>query len=194
MKLILYRDSYILIDMTKKYTLKATNNPSLFRLVAGPEGIPSKKIKPFQKGGLVSGEHNLSQEGTCWVTIGAKVLDQAQVSEDAFITDSSLVRDHAKVSGSVLMEDNATVEDYATVTGNVELRGRATVAEEASVSGEVEMYDETQVCGDAVVTDKVGLEEWARVFGGHLSGDFTLSGSIVWDNEDYHSDDRVTLR
>src|SRR3990170_5838636 len=50
-----------------------------------------------ETGGLVSGEHNLSQEGSCWIHKNAVVLDDASIQVDAQVFDFASVCNNAMV-------------------------------------------------------------------------------------------------
>jgi len=42
-------------------------------------------VKKGEIGGFVSSEHNLSQQGKCWIGSPASVTGEARVSDDAFV-------------------------------------------------------------------------------------------------------------
>lgn len=71
-------------------------------------------------GGWVSGPHNLSQQGQCWLGPGSFALGNSRVAGDAevignsLLTDDSVVEDKAKLS-SVVLRDRARVRHSAVV-------------------------------------------------------------------------------
>ena len=56
----------------KKYKLTKHNSGDKFRIEA-LINIPERDIVAGDFGGLVDGEHNLDQEGTCWIHYGEMV-------------------------------------------------------------------------------------------------------------------------
>ena len=66
-----------------------------------------RRLSDWLLGGFVSGYHNLSQDGECFIYDDACVYSKAEVSDDA------TVEGNAKVTGY------ATVEGYATISGDV---------------------------------------------------------------------------
>ena len=66
-----------------------------------------RRLSDWLLGGFVSGYHNLSQDGECFIYDDACVYNKAEVSDDA------TVEGNAKVTGY------ATVEGYATISGDV---------------------------------------------------------------------------
>ena len=72
-------------------------------------------VKAGDKGGWVSGYHNLSQEGDCWV------YDESKVFDEAVVLDNAKVCDNAKVYGNAEIYDEATVSDNAKVYGDSEI-------------------------------------------------------------------------
>lgn len=69
--------------MNKKYEMIPEGG--LFRIKALRD-IPSHGIKTGDLGGLIQEEHNLSQDGDCWVWRNARVYENARVSGDAKVT------------------------------------------------------------------------------------------------------------
>jgi len=66
-------------------------------------------VKAGDLGGLVSGEHNLSQDGSCWVF------------GEAWVSGKARVRGEAKVSGEAMVFGKAEVSGGAEVSGEVEI-------------------------------------------------------------------------
>ena len=131
-----------------------------------------KTVKPGDEGGIVSsGNHNLDQRGCSWVTINAKVVDTAHVSDNALITGRAAVEDDAKVKGNAQVSGNARVDDKATVygsakvSGNARVYGKAKVYGDASVSGEAKVYGKAEVYGNASVSGKAKVYGDAKVYG-----------------------------
>lgn len=71
-------------------------------------------VKKGELGGYVESEHNLSQEGDCWVCGNAKVYDNAEVFGNAWVCGNAEVYDNAKVFGNAEVCGNA---DYITIKG-----------------------------------------------------------------------------
>lgn len=84
--------------------------------------IPEHGVKKGDLGGYVEGEHNLSQEGSCWIADKAEVCEQARVEEDAYVGGQAVVWDDAVIRGQAVVEGHssvvffAIVEDQAMVT------------------------------------------------------------------------------
>ena len=81
-------------------------NAKLFRIRA-LRAIPSIGVKVSDLGGYIEKEHNLSQEGNCWVS------GNALVSGNAWVYDNALVYGNARVFG------NAQLISFAWVCGEV---------------------------------------------------------------------------
>ena len=129
-------------------------------------------VNKGDRGGWVEKEANLSQEGDCWISGGAKVYDNAQVYGDARVLDNALVYDYAKVYGDAWVRDdaqvygdaqvcgdarvfdNALVYDYARVYGDAWVCGHAQVYDGALVYGDTNVYGNVRVCRTAVVEAK----------------------------------------
>lgn len=71
-------------------------------------------VKKGEPGGYVESEHNLSQEGDCWVFGNAWVYDNARVYGNAEVYDNARVFGNAEVCGNTEVCGNA---DYITIKG-----------------------------------------------------------------------------
>ena len=111
---------------------------SLFRIKSLKD---FREVKKGDLGGLVEGEHNLSQEGSCWI------YDNAQVSGYAEVSDNAKVSGYAEVFGYAKVYDNAQVSGYAEVFGYAEVSGYAQATKEVITFENTFDYDIT-------VTDK----------------------------------------
>ena len=108
----------------KKYTLKKEGD--LYRLFA-LRSFPY--VSKGDKGGLVSGPHNLSHHGNCWI------YEYAQAIEDAMVVDDAVLYGGCCAAGNALIRDKARVLDQAIVMGNCCIAGRAVIRDQAIVTG-----------------------------------------------------------
>lgn len=121
--------------MAHKYDL--INEGCMFRIVAAYdlELNDGTLIKKGRVGGLVDGEHNLSQEGRCWIHREAVVRGNAVVKDDAIVKDEAIICGDAVVGGSAVVQNECQVSGKATITDNATIRGRVWVQGEAYLSG-----------------------------------------------------------
>ena len=139
------------------------DNPKLFRIRA-LANIPAIGVKAGTLGGCVEGEHNLSQEGDCWVSANARVYGNAQVYRNS------------RVYG------NARVYGYATVFGNAQVFENASLSENSRVSDSARVFGRVHVCGNAWVSGNA-----------QVSGSFIVTANvhknmqidIMWDEDAY---------
>ena len=108
--------------MTKKYKLtnqiKEINRHILHRIQALKD---FGNVKKGNLGGWIEKEHNLSQEGNCWV------YDDACVFDDACVYDNARVSGNAQVYGDARVSDNAWVYGDAQIYGDAWVYGNARV-------------------------------------------------------------------
>lgn len=141
---------YELIKLTKanefygskvKYQIKALKNFN---------GITKGDL-----GGYVQNEHNLSQEGNCWLKDKARVYDNAQVLDNARIAGSAIICDNATVSGTALIYNTAKIYDNAKVFNASIIFNNAAIFGDAKVFGNAFIHSVAEVAGDASVTKRV---------------------------------------
>ena len=75
--------------------------------------IPEHGVKKGDLGGYVEGEHNLSQEGSCWIADKEEVCEQARVEEDAYVGGQAVVWDDAVIRGQAVVDGHSSVVFFA---------------------------------------------------------------------------------
>ena len=156
MKYELLKDSIILNshNKAKVFRIKALKD---FYLCNG------SRVLKGQLGGCVSGYHNLSQFGNCWVDYNAVVLENAVVKKDALLLGSAVakgeavIEDNAIVSGSACIMDRANIKDYAEVSCSALVKETAIISNHAKVMGNALVSGDTLVAGYANVGGNVSL-------------------------------------
>ena len=143
---------------------------SLFRIRALKDfGV----VKKGDLGGLVEGEHNLSQEGSCWI------YDNAQVSGYAEVSGYAKVSDNAEVFGYAKVYDNAQVSGYAEVFGYAEVSGYAEISGKAKVYGDAWIYDNAKVSGYAEVSGYAQATKEVITFENTFDYDITVTDKHI---------------
>jgi acyl-[acyl carrier protein]--UDP-N-acetylglucosamine O-acyltransferase len=124
-------------------------------------------------GGHVSGEHNLSHAGNCWIMRNAQALDNSRVSENGLVAGESVIRDHVQV------RDDAIVRTSGPVTGHVQIYGHGQLREYAKASGYAQIFDHAvaasssqigghaKVGGDTLLRHTTIVKGNAEVYTGH---------------------------
>jgi hypothetical protein len=96
-------------------------------------------VSKGEKGGYISKEDNLSQDGDAWVYGNAWVSGDARVYGDAWVYGNARVYGNAWVYGNARVYGNAWVSGDARVYGNAWVYGNARVSGDAWVSGELKL-------------------------------------------------------
>lgn len=110
-------------------------------------------------GGWVSGLHNLSQDGNCWLYDDACVFESGYVSENAKLYDTTYVSQFAQVSGSAILRGSGDIYESGRVYDNVLLHGSG-----YQVFGMMQIYENAQVhC-----TPNIGIGR-VQLYGEHSS-------------------------
>ncbi|WP_429945718.1 hypothetical protein V5G99_08020 [Bibersteinia trehalosi] len=169
----------------KKYSLiesdRSNEKQKLYQIKALKTFTTSNgtKVKEGDLGGFISGEHNLSHEGNCWVANNAEVWDQACVSENAYLGGFSSLSDQVqlygnaqvirgKISGNVKIYDNAKVSVKGSIEDEVEIFGNAAVGgKDTWICGSVKIFDNAQIGGNSFgcirISDNVQIYGNAKI-------------------------------
>lgn len=190
---------YKLTDISKRY-----GGSRVRRIVATKDFVlqNGQIIKAGSLGGWVEGEHNLSQDGKCWIADDAMVLMNASVSDDVYVSRNAVVYDNAKIRDRVIITDNAEVFQNANVYddaqilggsrvyGSSEIHGKAQITDRARCYQQAWVYGDTFVTGNANITDKTtlspvtlqGLRYTVTIMDAHISFDCESHSVQDWRN------------
>ncbi len=110
--------------MEKKYELIETVYRGCYRIKALKDFqlITGEVIKTGDLGGLVWKEHNLSQEGNCWISLKATAYYNSSIKDNAVLKDRSRAFDNSTVSGNAVMKDHSCAYNNSIITGNALLQ------------------------------------------------------------------------
>ena len=144
----------------KKYRTEKDPETGLLRVIALKN---FSDVKKGQRGGLIEKEHNLSQEGDCWVSNDARVYGNARVFEDAEVGGNAVVYDNAKIHGNAWVTENACVSGNAEVFEWAWIKDNACISENAKIFGRVQV--EGKVSGNATIYGDIYILDSAEVCG-----------------------------
>ena len=154
--------------------------------------ISGRRVTKGDLGGWIEKEDNLSQSERdfSWVFDNAKVYGNANVFDNAIISDcaqvfeSASVWDNVKVFGNAKIRDAAEIYGQARIFENAKIFGRATVCSDAQVYGNAQVWGNTtvygtaKVYGDAVVFENANVDGDAEIFGCvNIFGNPNISGN-----------------
>jgi len=104
-------------------------------------------VKVGDVGGWIENESNLSHDGDCWVAGNAQVFQDAKVSDSVRVSESARVFGNAKVSGAARIFDHVAISGCAVVCEYTRVFGNANVGGNANVFGHARVYGNAQVYG-----------------------------------------------
>lgn len=200
----------------KKYSLiesdRSNEQQKLYQIKALKTFTTSNgtKVKEGDLGGFISGEHNLSHEGNCWVANNAEVWDQACVSENAYLGGFSSLSDQVQlygnakvirgeISGNVKIYDNAKVSVKGSIEDEVEIFGNAAVGgKDTWICGSVKIFDNAQIGGNSFgkirISDNAQIYDNARIEANcDINGNVAIWGDTVICGYDVSVKDNVKI-
>ena len=164
-KYYIKRDESIIVDGHKLYRIVAVRNFG---------GI----VKSGQKGGWIENESNLSHKGFCWVADEAKVYGDAEITDNAIVSEEARVCSKAKVLIQGKLFDDARCNWTPVAT---KVCGDSTVSGHATVNGMTMCYnshlrDNAVLTGyarvwNSTVCDNAKVRDWANVSNAYIGED-----------------------
>jgi NDP-sugar pyrophosphorylase family protein len=149
-----------------KYEMIKQLDSSLYRIYALKDFL---HVKAGDRGGLVENEHNLSQEGDCWIDYYSMVLDTSKISENARIYGRSTIEKNSFLKGDVFVEDShiihSDVYDQASI--------RCTMCTSSVITGK--SYVQSCIIGPkATISDNSRVMSSSIGYGCEIRGDANL--------------------
>ena len=166
--------------MDKKYELIETVYRFFYRIKALKDFqlITGEIVKKGDLGGVVNGEHNLSQEGNCWIEFEARAFDNSTVSGNAVMKGNSWAKDNSIVSGNAVMKDHSCAKGDSRISGNVIMKDNSIAFDNSTVSGNAVMKDYSCADGNSIITGNAILQEDQCIKYGTVTTD--LFGTKDW--------------
>lgn len=122
-----------------------------------------ENVKKGDLGGYIESEHNLSQEGQCW--INGDTLYDSRHCKESIVYGNARIEGNAYVGVNVEVYGNARIYDNALIGPFCKIYGNAQIYDSATVSKESRIYDNAKVYGNASVYSKCHVYENAKVYG-----------------------------
>jgi carbonic anhydrase/acetyltransferase-like protein (isoleucine patch superfamily) len=153
--------------MEKKYELTGNDCEDCYRIRAlkSFQLITGKVIRKGDLGGLVDGEHNLSQEGNCWIGYNARAFGRSRVMDNAVMKDYSEAYDNSTVSGNAIMKDHSLTRGNSTISGNAVLKDYSRAFDNSTVSGNAVLKDYSRAFDNSTISGNAVMKDWSNVFG-----------------------------
>ena len=148
--------------MDKKYELIETDCDGFYRIKALKDFqlITGEIVKKGDIGGRVHGEHNLSQEGNCWIGYNARAYDNSMVKDNAVMKDFSTIWDFSTVSGNSVMKDYSWAHNNSTISGNAVMKDWSLAKGDSIISGNAVLQADQHIQFGTVTTDLLGTKDW----------------------------------
>ncbi len=86
--------TYKTVNGVVVYQIKALQNISLYSVLTN------------DLGGYVEGEHNLSQDGNCWINVDSTVYGNIKVINDAFVGGVTILHRDITIDGRMYLDGN----------------------------------------------------------------------------------------
>lgn len=109
-------------------------------------------IFPGELGGLISSTHNLSQDGSAWISASSKAIDRSRVAGDAYITGESIISGDAFIGGGSIR--NSTISGHVSISDRVavnysHLSGTGSLYQMAAVNNSTLHLKDDYIAGTA---------------------------------------------
>jgi len=146
----------------KKYELTGNDCEGFYRIKALKDFqlITGEVVRKGDPGGLVEGEHTLSQEGNCWIGYNARASKHSRVMDNAVLKDFSRAFDNPTISGNVIMEHYSLTRDNATVSGNAVMKDFSWAKGDSIITENAVLQAYQHIQYGTVTTDLLGTKDW----------------------------------
>jgi len=134
-------------------------------------------IKAGDVGGFVTSEHNLSQNGDCWVYDDAKMFDNSEIHNDAKMHNNSEMHnnskmlnnsemfDSSKMHNNSKMYDSSKMYDNSKMRVNSEMLGNSEMHDNSEMVDNSEMFDNSEMRGNSKMRGDAKMHDNSRMYG-----------------------------
>ena len=146
--------------MEKKYKVMKVGNYYRIKALKDFQLITGEVVRKGDLGGLVYGEHNLSQEGNCWIGCNAGASKHSRVMDNAVMKDFSRAFDNSTVSGNAVMKDCSCAYNNSTISGNAVMKDYSWADGNSIITGNALLQADQHIKYGTVTTDLLGTKDW----------------------------------
>ncbi len=146
--------------MDKKYELIKEKDYYRIKALKDLQLITGEIVKKGDLGGLVSGEHNLSHEGNCWIEFEARAFGDSKVIDNAVLKEGSGAFGNSTVSGNAALKDYSCAEGNSIVSGNTVMLDNSCAKGDSRISGNAILQAEQHIKYGTVTADLLGTKDW----------------------------------
>ena len=139
-----------------------------------------RNVKAGELGGWVSGKHNLSQEGECWIYNEAKCMDNARMYHNSTMYNNSVMCDFSEMHGRSEMHNYSAMYDNSRMYNCSAMYDNSRMYNDSKMYNNSRMFDNSAMYNNAVMLDNSKMFENSRMYrDSRLKNKEKLCGKLV---------------
>ena len=139
-----------------------------------------RNVKAGDLGGWVSGKHNLSQEGDCWIYDEAKCMDNARMYHNSAMYNNAVMCDFSEMHGCSEMHNYSAMLDNSRMYNCSAMYDNSRMYNDSKMYSNSRMFDNSTMCNKAVMLDNSKMFENSRMYrDSRLKNKEKLCGKLV---------------
>ena len=139
-----------------------------------------RNVKAGDLGGWVSGKHNLSQEGDCWIYDEAKCMDNARMYHNSVMYNNAVMCDFSEMHGDSAMHNYSAMLDNSRMYNCSAMYDNSRMYNDSKMYSNSRMFDNSAMYNNAVMLDNSKMFENSRMYrDSRLKNKENLYGKLV---------------
>ena len=139
-----------------------------------------RNVKAGDLGGWVSGKHNLSQEGDCWIYDEAKCMDNARMYHNSAMYNNAVMCDFSEMHGCSEMHNYSAMLDNSRMYNCSAMYDNSRMYNDSKMYNNSRMFDNSAMYNNAVMLDNSKMFENSRMYrDSRLKNKENLYGKLV---------------
>ena len=139
-----------------------------------------RNVKAGDLGGWVSGKHNLSQEGDCWIYDEAKCMDNARMYHNSAMYNNAVMCDFSEMHGCSEMHNYSAMLDNSRMYNCSAMYDNSRMYNDSKMYSNSRMFDNSAMYNNAVMLDNSKMFENSRMYrDSRLKNKENLYGKLI---------------
>ena len=139
-----------------------------------------RNVKAGDLGGWVSGKHNLSQEGDCWIYDEAKCMDNARMYHNSAMYNNAVMCDFSEMHGCSEMHNYSAMLDNSRMYNCSAMYDNSRMYNDSKMYNNSRMFDNSAMHNNTVMLDNSKMFENSRMYrDSRLKNKESLYGKLV---------------
>ena len=150
-------------------------------------------VKKGDIGGFVTNEHNLSQDGNCWIYDDAKIFDSSEIYNNAKMFNNSKMFDNSRMYDDSRMFDDCEMHDNSEMCDNSKMFDNSRMFDNSIMHDNSKMHNNSKMFDNSIMYNNSEMYNNSKMLNNSRMYDNSVmyNNSKMFDKSKMYNDSRM---